>query len=394
MVDGYGSRIQRESEELRVDGAWHFPICDHNGIKRTQSPSRKVRGDRDFKAGSKIRSEERYPATQRQQSIVAYVDSTGAVSAEYEYDPFGKVIAHTGRDFDFLFSTKFYDPDIGMYYYGYRHYSPELRRWASPDPIGEAGGPNLYGFCGNSPVDQCDMWGLIEVTEIPEIMRANSWTEGADLMEKWLSAPVNTTTTVAAPSVDIVKMNWVLGFANAKSKYEEIFSKKLYATEAARREIKRMVILTRLGTDGRFCDLSRSVLDVEKDYVTHQAVPSDKTLDGLTAALGGFSFHIAVSGIVKNNCAYIDSVGVYVHDRYDFIDRGFREKWIRSQDLGAWNKNTKTVSYWFGGDSVNNKTFRKYQKNTLKGGDFDIFSDIKIRYLNQDERFSIQLDKE
>ena len=31
MVDGYGSRIKRESEELRVDGAWHFPICDHNG---------------------------------------------------------------------------------------------------------------------------------------------------------------------------------------------------------------------------------------------------------------------------------------------------------------------------------------------------------------------------
>ena len=28
------------------------------------------------------------------------------------------------------------------------------------------------------------------------------------------------------------------------------------------------------------------------------------------------------------------------------------------------------------------------------GDDFDIFSDIKIRYLNQDERFSIQLDKE
>ena len=84
MVDGYGSRIKRESEELRVDGAWHFPICDHNGIKRTQSPSRKVRGDRDFKAGSKIRSEERYPATQRQQSIVMYISESGAVSAEYE----------------------------------------------------------------------------------------------------------------------------------------------------------------------------------------------------------------------------------------------------------------------------------------------------------------------
>ncbi|MBP5228316.1 MAG: RHS repeat-associated core domain-containing protein, partial [Kiritimatiellae bacterium] len=119
-----------------------------------------ARGDRDFKAGSKIRSEERYPATQRQQSIAAYVDSTGAVSAEYEYDPFGKVIAHTGRDFDFLFSTKFYDPDIDMYYYGYRHYSPKLRRWISPDPIGETGGMNLYGFCGNNSVSFIDIYGM------------------------------------------------------------------------------------------------------------------------------------------------------------------------------------------------------------------------------------------
>ena len=25
---------------VRVDGAWHFPLYDHNGIKRAQSPSR------------------------------------------------------------------------------------------------------------------------------------------------------------------------------------------------------------------------------------------------------------------------------------------------------------------------------------------------------------------
>ncbi|MBP5227640.1 MAG: RHS repeat-associated core domain-containing protein, partial [Kiritimatiellae bacterium] len=125
---------------------------------------------RDFKAGSKIRSEERYPATQRQQSIVAYVDSTGAVSAEYEYDPFGKVTSHTGMDFDFQFSTKFYDPDIGMYYYGYRHYSPELRRWISPDPIGEAGGLNLYGFCGNDGVNYFDEAGLFKVYPVKYLM--------------------------------------------------------------------------------------------------------------------------------------------------------------------------------------------------------------------------------
>ena len=90
---------------------------------------------------------------------ISYAES-GAVSAEYAYDPFGKVVSHTGMDFDFQFSTKFYDPDIDMYYYGYRHYSPELRRWASRDPIGEEGGLNLYGFCGNDGVNKIDPCGL------------------------------------------------------------------------------------------------------------------------------------------------------------------------------------------------------------------------------------------
>ena len=89
---------------------------------------------------------------------ISYAES-GTVSAEYEYDPFGKVTSHTGMDFDFQFSTKFYDPDIGMYYYGYRYYSPELRRWASRDPIGEEGGLNLYGFCGNDGVNSIDILG-------------------------------------------------------------------------------------------------------------------------------------------------------------------------------------------------------------------------------------------
>ena len=87
MVDGCGSRIKRESEELRVDGAWHFPICDHNGIKRAQSPSRKAQGDRDFKAGSKIRSEERYPATQRQHPITRYPNESGAAMVSRSVNP-------------------------------------------------------------------------------------------------------------------------------------------------------------------------------------------------------------------------------------------------------------------------------------------------------------------
>jgi len=57
------------------------------------------------------------------------------------------------------FSTKYYDSETGLYYYGYRFYSPTLMRWLNRDPIGENGGLNLYGFCGNSSVYKIDLNG-------------------------------------------------------------------------------------------------------------------------------------------------------------------------------------------------------------------------------------------
>ena len=45
-------------------------------------------------------------------------------------------------------------------YYGYRYYSTEMGRWINRDPIGEAGGLNVYGFVGNRSVNGVDSVGL------------------------------------------------------------------------------------------------------------------------------------------------------------------------------------------------------------------------------------------
>ena len=45
-------------------------------------------------------------------------------------------------------------------YYGFRYYSPAIGRWTTRDPLGEAGGLNLYAFVGNNPVNWVDPWGL------------------------------------------------------------------------------------------------------------------------------------------------------------------------------------------------------------------------------------------
>ena len=49
-------------------------------------------------------------------------------------------------------------------YYGYRFYAPEIGRWLTRDPLGEAGGLNLYAFTGNNPVNWVDPWGLQAVS--------------------------------------------------------------------------------------------------------------------------------------------------------------------------------------------------------------------------------------
>ena len=68
-------------------------------------------------------------------------------------------------NFAFHFSTKYYDKEIGLYYYGYRFYSPDLMRWLNGDPIGEDGGLNLYAFCGNCPLAQLDILGEASISD-------------------------------------------------------------------------------------------------------------------------------------------------------------------------------------------------------------------------------------
>jgi len=55
------------------------------------------------------------------------------------------------------------NPSSGLYYYGFRYYSPNLGRWLSRDPIGERESLNLYGFVNNIPINKYDILGLCKV---------------------------------------------------------------------------------------------------------------------------------------------------------------------------------------------------------------------------------------
>ena len=75
-------------------------------------------------------------------NVTDLVGTNGQFLAQYQFDPYGNTISKTGVLADvnpFRFSTKYLDAETGLYYYGYRQYSPELGRWLSRDPIGEEG---------------------------------------------------------------------------------------------------------------------------------------------------------------------------------------------------------------------------------------------------------------
>ena len=58
----------------------------------------------------------------------------------------------------------YFDVDTGLYYLNARYYSPELRRFISPDDTAyldpeSIDGLNLYAYCCNDPVNYCDPSG-------------------------------------------------------------------------------------------------------------------------------------------------------------------------------------------------------------------------------------------
>ena len=71
--------------------------------------------------------------------------------AHYEYSPYGEVIVAVGAEAfsnPFRFSTKYWDTETGLGYWGYRYYDAETGRWLSRDPVGERGSVNRYTVVG------------------------------------------------------------------------------------------------------------------------------------------------------------------------------------------------------------------------------------------------------
>jgi RHS repeat-associated protein len=70
-------------------------------------------------------------------NVTMLINTSNAVVAKYEYDPYGNILSRSGSLADanlYRFSSKEYHPNSGLVYYLYRFYDPNLQRWPNRDP--------------------------------------------------------------------------------------------------------------------------------------------------------------------------------------------------------------------------------------------------------------------
>jgi RHS repeat-associated protein len=177
--------------------------------------------------------------------VIALTDTFKNVQRTYEYGPWGTLTG--GGDFGSLGGKDrarfkgalWLGPEAEVYYMRARWYEPKTGRFLSEDPIGLAGGINLYSFAGDDPVNGSDPLGLDhdeddgpcpEGFELVAVVEINYGDGTGVILHKCVNAagevkvvsvPVLGPITVSAPAGDggPVRFNGFVGTAIARRGY-------------------------------------------------------------------------------------------------------------------------------------------------------------------------------
>ncbi len=160
--DGLSRRVKIvEKTGTRVTSTKQF-IWDGLALAEERNKANKVT-KRHYEQGVKIGNAKYYYLRDHVGSIREMTNSTGAIQARYDYDPWGnRTKLSGGLDADFGFTGHYYHSASNLHLAPYRAYDSAMGRWINRDPVGEATGVNLYQYVRNDPLDRVDPLGLYD----------------------------------------------------------------------------------------------------------------------------------------------------------------------------------------------------------------------------------------
>lgn len=252
---------------------------------------------------------------------------------------------------------------------------------------------------------------IFHLDQLPDAMEKMGWKVAPQLMRHWFSLrPAYKFTEdiknqllrgdarlIPEERVNdtIVKMAWARPFI--ENKLQERMA--TWNSPAGINELRNKLRLA--GYSPNLCvplgmsDNAR-VLDASSQVNTIDVGGLFDTIDDWYGAIGNANLKFAVSGYSgshqKKPAFFVDRVGAYLKDTYDFVDKNP----ITSEPLGIWSRNrilTKAESAlyldsylagifgilarnWSGFIPVFNSDFRNWQDKHNTGGDFIVFSDV------------------